>query len=320
MRIKVINPNTTWSMTETIGAAARAAVSADVQIVAVSPQHGPASIECHYDEAMACVGLLDEVRKGEAEGVDAYVIACFGDPGLDAARESARGPVLGIAEAAMRAASFVATGFSVVTTLERTIVIAEHLVDKYGVRGHCRRVRACDIAVLELENPRSDAYRSILAECRRALVEDNSGAIVLGCAGMADLCERLSSELGVPVIDGVAAAVSMAEALVRINLTTSKRGDYARPLSKPYAGMLEQIRDFDPDGCLLVGSSCLVQPVSSIPGELAALHPVVEVNVEETHFSSALACSLRGTAKDLLPGLVDLLTSHTVRDQHGRSG
>jgi NAD-dependent deacetylase len=85
-------------------------------------------------------------------------------------------------------------------------------------------------------------------------------------------------------------------------------------------GMLEQIRDFDPDGCLLVGSSCLVQPVSSIPGELAALHPVVEVNVEETHFSSALACSLRGTAKDLLPGLVDLLTSHTVRDQHGRSG
>jgi allantoin racemase len=238
MRIKVVNPNTTPYMTATIGAAARSVASPGVEIVAVNPQHGPVSIEGFYDEAMACVGLLDEVRKGEEEGADAYVIACFGDPGLDAAREVARGPVLGIAEAAMHAASFLATGFSVVTTLTRTVVIAEHLVDKYGMRGHCRRVRACDIAVLELDDPASDAYGTILAECRRALAEDGAGAIVLGCAGMADLCERLSGELGVPVIDGVAAAVVMAEALVRMKLRTSKRGDYALPLKKPYTGML----------------------------------------------------------------------------------
>lgn len=238
MRIKVINPNTTWSMTETIAQAARAAASPGVGIEAVSPAHGPVSIEGHYDEAMACLGLLDEVRKGEADGADAYVIACFGDPGLDAAREIARGPVIGIAEAAMRSAGYLATGFSVVTTLQRTVVIAEHLLDKYGARAQCRRVRACEIAVLELENPASDAYRTILAECRRALAEDGCGAIVLGCAGMADLCRRLSGELGVPVIDGVAAAVATAEGLVRIGLATSKRGDYANPLPKPYAGML----------------------------------------------------------------------------------
>ena len=238
MRIKVINPNTTWSMTETIGQAAREAAGPGVEIETVSPAHGPVSIEGHYDEAMACLGLLDEVRKGEASGADAYVIACFGDPGLDAAREIARGPVIGIAEAAMRSACYLATGFSVVTTLQRTVVIAEHLLDKYGARAQCRRVRACEIAVLELENPASDAYRTILAECRRALAEDGCGAIVLGCAGMADLCRRLSAELGVPVIDGVAAAVATAEALVRIGLHTSKRGDYAAPLPKPYAGLL----------------------------------------------------------------------------------
>lgn len=238
MRIKVINPNTTASMTRTIGAAAQAAASPGVDIVAVNPAHGPESIEGHYDEAMACVGLLDEVRKGEAEGVDAYVIACFGDPGLDAAREIARGPVVGIAEAAMRAASFLATGFSVVTTLPRTVVIAEHLVAKYGVHSHCRAVRATDISVLELENPQSDAYRKILNECRRALAEDRCGVIVLGCAGMADLCDRLSEELGIPVIDGVAAGVGMAETLVRIGLGTSKHGDYARPLLKAYSGLL----------------------------------------------------------------------------------
>jgi allantoin racemase len=236
VRIKVINPNTTQSMTELIGAAARSVAGPGVTIEAVSPRHGPASIEGHYDEALACVGLLEEVRKGEAEGVDAYVIACFGDPGLDAAREAARGPVIGVAEAAMHAACYLSTGFSVVTTLKRTVVIAEHLVDKYGVRRHCRRVRASEVAVLELENPQSDAYRTILAECRRALAEDDSGAIVLGCAGMADLCDRLTGELGVPVIDGVVAATATAEALVRARLATSKLGDYAPPLPKAYIG------------------------------------------------------------------------------------
>lgn len=235
MRIKVINPNTTPSMTTTIAEAARLAVSPGVQILAVNPGHGPASIECHYDEAMACSGLLDEVRRGETEDVDAYVIACFGDPGLDAAREIARGPVLGIAEAAMRAASFLATGFSIVTTLQRTVVIAEHLVDKYGMRRHCRRVRACEIPVLELEDSSSHAYLTILAECRAALAEDGSSAIVLGCAGMADLSHRLGEALGVPVIDGVTAATSMAEALVRARLFTSKLGDYAKPPSKTFA-------------------------------------------------------------------------------------
>ena len=128
-----------------------------------------------------------------------------------------------------------ATGFSVVTTLERTVVIAEHLVDKYGVRRHCRRVRACDIAVLELENPQSDAYRTILAECRAAVAEDGCGAIVLGCAGMADLCAELTARVGVPVVDGVAAAVGMASGMVRMGLGTSKRDEYARP-PREFAG------------------------------------------------------------------------------------
>jgi allantoin racemase len=238
MKIKVINPNTTLSMTQTIAAAARMVAHPGTQILAVSPAMGPVSIEGFYDEAVSVLGLLDEVRKGEAEGVDAFVIACFGDPGLDAAREVARAPVVGVAEAAMRMASYIATGFSVVTTLRRTVVIAEHLVDKYGARSHCRKVRAVEIAVLGLEDPGTGAYDRILAECRRAVQEDHCGAIVLGCAGMADLCERLQRDLGIPVIDGVAAAVCTAEALVRLRLSTSKLGDYAYPLSKPYIGAL----------------------------------------------------------------------------------
>ncbi len=101
MLLQVINPNTTASMTELIGRSARAAAGPGTSVVAVNPDMGPASIESHYDEALAVPGLLVQVRAGEAAGADGHVIACFGDPGLDAARELAAGPVVGIAVAGM---------------------------------------------------------------------------------------------------------------------------------------------------------------------------------------------------------------------------
>ncbi len=238
MRIKVINPNTTASMTAKIGACARAVAAAGTEIIAVNPAMGPASIESHYDEALAVPGLLAEIAAGERDGIDGYVIACFGDPGLLAARELARGPVVGIAEAAMHAASFLGGRFSVVTTLARTIGIAEHLAEAYGMARFCARVRACELPVLDLERPGSAARERIVAECRAALDEDGAEVIVLGCAGMTDLCAHIGALLDVPVVDGVAAATLQVQSLVRQGLRTSKRGALARPLAKPYAGLL----------------------------------------------------------------------------------
>ena len=239
MKIRVINPNTTWSMTEKIGAAARAVARPGTEIVAVSPATGPVSIESHYDEALAAVGLLQEIAAGEREGCDGYVIACFGDPGLKAARELARGPVIGIAEAAMHAASFLGARFSVVTTLERTTGQAWHLAESYGMQRFCAKVRAVELPVLELERPGSDARERITEECRRALAEDGSDVIVLGCAGMADLCEHIAQATGAPVVDGVAAATTLVESLVAMRLRTSKRGEFAQPVPKPITGLLE---------------------------------------------------------------------------------
>ncbi|SOY68209.1 aspartate/glutamate racemase family protein [Cupriavidus taiwanensis] len=238
MKLKIINPNTTASMTGKIGQCARAVADPGTRISAVSPRMGPASIESHYDEALSVPGILDEILAGEQEGVDGYVIACFGDPGLYAAREVARGPVIGIAEAAMHMASMVGSSFSVVTTLARTCNIAWHLAERYGMKRFCSNVRACDLPVLELERPGSDARRIITEACRRALVEDRSECIVLGCAGMTDLCDEIADAIGAPVIDGVTCAVKLAEAMVSVRLATSKRGDWARPLPKAYAGML----------------------------------------------------------------------------------
>ncbi|WP_454730892.1 MULTISPECIES: aspartate/glutamate racemase family protein [Cupriavidus] len=238
MKLKIINPNTTQSMTDKIGQCAAAVAAPGTRIVAVSPRMGPASIESHYDEALSVPGILDEILAGEQDGTDGYVIACFGDPGLYAARELARGPVIGVAEAAMHMASMVGTSFSVVTTLARTCNIAWHLAERYGMKRFCRAVHACDLPVLELERPGSDARRIVAEACRGALARDGSDCIVLGCAGMADLCEEIAEAIGAPVIDGVSAAVKMAEGMVSIRLGTSKRGDWARPLPKAYAGML----------------------------------------------------------------------------------
>ena len=236
MRIKIVNPNTTGSMTERMGLYAQRIAAPGTEIVAVSPNFGPPSIEDYYDEAFAVPGLLAEIRQGEAEEFDGYVIACFGDPGLQAARELAHGPVVGIAEAAMHFASVIAPGFSVVTTLGRTCGLAWHLAEVYGMKRFCRNVRAVEIPVLDLADPKANSL--LIEECKRAVAEDGAGAIVLGCAGMVDLCEIIGPEIGVPVVDGVTAAVKFVESLVALGLCTSKHGDYASPLPKKYLGLV----------------------------------------------------------------------------------
>ncbi len=205
-------------------------------IHAVSSAFGPASIEGAYDDAFAVPGLLERIKEGEAAGADAHVIACFDDTGLDAARTVARAPVVGIGEAGFHAATMLAHRFAVVTTLSRSIAVLENNLLRYGLDRRCGRVRATDVPVLELENPASNARAKVAAEIARALEEDHAEAIVLGCAGMADLAASLSAEFGVPVIDGVAAAVVMAEGLAAIGLRTSKRGGFANPLAKTYSG------------------------------------------------------------------------------------
>jgi allantoin racemase len=241
MHLRVINPNTTAAMTETIALAARSVAAPGTRIVATHPQSGPVSIESHFDEAVAAVGVLEEVRAGERDGADAYVIACFGDPGLLAARELTRAPVVGIAEAAFHAATMIATRFSVVTTLGRTIGIAEHLLQAYGFAHHCRRVRAAEIPVLDLEHDTDAALRRIVEEARRAKAEDGIGAIVLGCGGMADLRHTIADAVGLPVVEGVTAAVKLAEALVALKLGTSKFGDLDFPRPKPFTGAFRHL-------------------------------------------------------------------------------
>lgn len=233
-KILIVNPNTTASMTKTIGEAARAVASPGTDIVDITSAMGPVSIEGFYDEAFAVPGLIQAFLS--APDADAGIIACFDDTGIDAARSIAPFPVVGICEAALLTAGQLAKRIGVVTTLPRSIVPLEELVRRYGFAERAQ-VTACNVAVLDLEKPGSGAEEKLDAEIARAL-DKGAEAIVLGCAGMADLAAKLSRKFGVPVVDGVAAAVKQAEALVGLKLTTSRRGSYALPSAKAYTGLL----------------------------------------------------------------------------------
>ncbi len=231
MKLLVVNPNSTAAMTDKIARSIAPLAAPGTQVSFRNPENTPASIEGHYDEAASVPAMLEIIGEAEAAGNEGTVIACFDDPGIGAAREIASGPVIGICEAAMQAASILATRFSVVTTLPRSVPIIEDLAFRYGMERRCRRVHAADIAVLALEHD-PDARMIVRDAIRRAVASDGSDAVILGCAGMADLTEWLSEDVGVPVIDGCLAGLKIVESLVAGGFRTSKAGAYGWPRVK----------------------------------------------------------------------------------------
>ena len=229
-KIVVINPNTTASMTDRIRLVSESVISDDFCLTVVNPSSGPASIEGYYDEAMSLAGLLDLVKQHhDAAG---FVIACFDDTGLDAARCLTASPVVGIGEAAYHMASMISNKFGVVTTLSRSIPALEHNLVRYGLAARCSGVRASDIPVLDVEASNGTAFERINAEVEQAIKTDKAEAIVLGCAGMAELGATLHDLHNIPVLDGISCAIKQVEAMIYLNLKNSNIGGYAKPRQK----------------------------------------------------------------------------------------
>lgn len=233
MRILVINPNSTASMTAAIGEAARRAAAPGTAVAAVNPPDGPAAIQGAADGEAALPGLFAVFEREvmQAHSCDAVVVACFDDTGLTALKARSPVPVVGIGEAGFLAAMLVAERFSVVTTLAVSLPVIEANLAAYGWAGRCARVRASGVPVLDLEGGAQAVVERIAAEIERALAEDGCQAIVLGCAGMADLAGGMSERFGVPVIDGVTAAVALCEALHRAGIDNAPRRPVAAALA-----------------------------------------------------------------------------------------
>jgi len=237
MKIKVINPNTFVLMTEGIAESARRAARPETEIITVNPQKGPISIECFYDGHLAFVGVIEEVKKSlKEEEIDAYILACYGDPGLEALRELTDKPVIGIAEASMFTACFLAPKFSIITVIPRVIVPLEQLVKKYGIYERLASIRSTRLSVVEFASDLEAGKEALAVEGKLAVEQDGAEALLLGCSGMAGFDEELEEKLGVPVIDGVTAALKIAEGLVDLKKKTSKINTYAKPDQKLIEG------------------------------------------------------------------------------------
>ncbi|WP_328917471.1 MULTISPECIES: aspartate/glutamate racemase family protein [unclassified Streptomyces] len=234
IRVLVLNCNVTESMTDVIGESARAAAAPGTIVTAVSPEWGVASAEGYLDSFIAATAMLDRLATW-GEGMDAVVLAGFGEHGREAARELLDIPVVDITDAAAHVALMLAPRYGVVTTLARSIVQIQDSLRTAGVAEHCVGVVAAGVPVLAAHTDVARTHDAIL-ERGRQLIDAGAEALVLGCAGFAGRASSFEEELGIPVIDPVAAGLLFAEGLVRLGLRTSKVSTFARPLPKARPG------------------------------------------------------------------------------------
>ncbi|KAA0021779.1 aspartate/glutamate racemase family protein [Antrihabitans cavernicola] len=233
MRILVVNVNTTQSMTDSIGRQASAVASPGTEIVALTPLFGADSCEGNYESYLAAIAVMETVR-AYTEPFDAVIQAGYGEHGREGLQELLDVPVVDITDAAASTAMFLGHKYSVVTTLDRAVPLIEDRLELGGLDARCASVRASGLGVLELEEDPARAVAAIVDQAEQAVTQDKAEVIVLGCGGMAGLDAAVRERAGVPVVDGVAAAVTIAEGLVRQGLTTSKVRTYATPRPKKF--------------------------------------------------------------------------------------
>jgi allantoin racemase len=213
MRVLVINPNSTESMTEGILQTARAAAAPDVTVEACTNSAGPPAIQGEADGRSAIPGVVRSVAQAAQDGYSAAVIACFDDTGSAEARAAAGIPVIGIGHAACLAA-LVHGRFSVITTLPVSVPVIEQNISRYGFGPVCAGVHASGLPVLSLESD-PQAALPVLEDCaRQATAGASPAALVLGCAGMTAFGSAMTRASGLPAIDGVAAAIGLARTVV----------------------------------------------------------------------------------------------------------
>lgn len=209
--------------------------SPGVTVDAVPPQGGPSTVESMVDEYEYIPGVLEVVRRAEQEGYDAVVTACFGDPGIDAARELVRIPVLAPGETSMLVAAMLGHAFSIVTPLDSVVRPLKRLARVVGIDSKLASVRILGqgVSIAEVRTNKDRVLGLAVEACRRCVEEDGADAVVMGCGSLSFYAAELSAEVGVPVVNPLLTALRAAEMLVGAGLTHSKR---AYPVPPKIAG------------------------------------------------------------------------------------
>lgn len=211
MAIALLNPNSTAAMTERMVETARVACPG-AEITGWTSSGGPPAIQGPED-GLACIPplfeLLDAVKPTQPEAI---VIGCSDDTGLDAIKAAMPCPVIGIGQAGYHLAAMAGARFSVVTTLQPSVAILDANIRSYGLGHQLVHVHASGVPVLDLDHDLAGATVRVLETIAQARRDDNVQSIVLGCAGMSHIA-RHAPDMGVRLIDGVAAAARIAVAL-----------------------------------------------------------------------------------------------------------
>ncbi|MAF48290.1 MAG: aspartate/glutamate racemase family protein [Rhodospirillales bacterium] len=215
MKLLIVNPNTTVSLTERIAGIARRCANRDTEIIAATAPYGAAYISSPAESADAVDAVL-EVLAGHEGGFDAAVIASSSDSGLGAARRSTPRPVTAMTVAALHFACQLGARFSFICFQETGLTLMPKLAADYGLQSRLAGVRlACHLEGGAAPDA-DDLNRSILAAGRAAIEDDGADVLIVGGAAAADQVDEFSDSLGVPVLDGITSAVKMAEALAVI--------------------------------------------------------------------------------------------------------
>lgn len=232
MKIRVIVPVCHPTFNEEARREFAGYASAETEVSVVNIAQGPRSIESEYEEAMCVPGVVALAQAAERDGCEAVISDCFGDPGVRPAREVVDIPVIGPAEASFLLAAGLGHRFSVVTVLKSVVPMIEHLADMAGIGSRLASVRTIEIPVLDLKDL-SAMKEGLYREMVGAIEEDGAHVLVLGCTGMMGVAEELQERLKqggweAPVVSPTAAAMRLAETLVKLGLKQS-RLTYSRP-------------------------------------------------------------------------------------------
>lgn len=212
MRILVVNSNTTDSVTARVGAAARAVAAPGTVIEAISAPFGLPLIVSRADWLMAGPATLAALA--ERRGTyDAAVIACFGDPGLDAAKEMLEVPVLGISEAAFHAACMLGRRFGIVSFTAALRPMFEDCLAHHGLGARCAGFRMGPAFSGDPGRVAEERLELIADLVRASVEQDGADVVILAGGPLAGIAPRLQPLVSVPLVDGTQAAVKLAEAM-----------------------------------------------------------------------------------------------------------
>jgi allantoin racemase len=226
MRILLANPNTTQAVTDTIAATARATASPGTEIVPVTGRFGARVIGTRAEIAIAEHACLDALAT-HAEGCNAAIIGASVDSALRAAREMFAFPVLGITESALHVACLSGARFGTITLSRRSAYPLREMIEGYGLAARCGGMRLMDVTPLDLLADPDKVASLIVAQADKLVADDMVDVVVLIGAVMAPMTARVQPHLPVPVVEGVSAAVALAESLVRLRLPRARAGSYA---------------------------------------------------------------------------------------------